>query len=60
MVSDLNKKYPNLQVDYASVGSGAGVEQFMKGTVDFGASDVAMKDEEIQRYPAGWGLSYCL
>jgi phosphate transport system substrate-binding protein len=38
--TDINKKYPNLQVNYQSVGSGAGVEQFIKGTVDFGASDV--------------------
>jgi phosphate transport system substrate-binding protein len=54
--TDLNKKYPNLQVDYASVGSGAGVEQFIKGTVDFGASDVAMKDEEIKKVPAEKGV----
>jgi phosphate transport system substrate-binding protein len=51
--TDLNKKYPNLQVNYQSVGSGAGVEQFTKGTVDFGASDVAMKDEEIQKVQNG-------
>jgi phosphate transport system substrate-binding protein len=44
---DLNGKYPNLQVNYQSVGSGAGVEQFTAGTVDFGASDTAMKDEEV-------------
>jgi phosphate transport system substrate-binding protein len=49
----LNKKYSNLQVNYQSVGSGAGVEQFTKGTVDFGASDVAMKDEEIQKVQRG-------
>jgi phosphate transport system substrate-binding protein len=46
---DLNGKYPNLQVNYQGVGSGAGVEQFTAGTVDFGASDVAMKDEEIAK-----------
>ncbi len=51
--NDLNKKYPNLQVNYQSVGSGAGVEQFIKGTVDFGASDVAMKDEEIKKVDRG-------
>lgn len=51
--TDLNKKYSNLQVNYQSVGSGAGVEQFLKGTVDFGASDVAMKDEEIQKVQNG-------
>jgi len=54
--TDLNKKYPNLQVNYQSVGSGAGVEQFIKGTVDFGASDVAMKDEEIKKVPADKGV----
>jgi phosphate transport system substrate-binding protein len=54
--TDLNKKYSNLQVDYASVGSGAGVEQFIKGTVDFGASDVAMKDEEIKKVAPDKGV----
>jgi phosphate transport system substrate-binding protein len=54
--SDLNKKYPNLQVNYESVGSGAGVEQFIKGTVDFGASDVAMKDEEIKKVAPDKGV----
>ncbi|HEY9851246.1 MAG TPA: phosphate ABC transporter substrate-binding protein PstS [Leptolyngbyaceae cyanobacterium] len=50
---DLNKKYPKLQVSYQSIGSGAGVEQFVAGTVDFGASDVAMKDEEIAKVQRG-------
>jgi len=54
--TDLNKKYPNLQVDYASVGSGAGVQQFIKGTVDFGASDVAMTPEEIKQVPQDRGV----
>jgi phosphate transport system substrate-binding protein len=51
--SDLNKQSPKLQINYQSVGSGAGIEQFTKGTVDFGASDVAMKDEEIQKVQKG-------
>ncbi|HEY9875606.1 MAG TPA: phosphate ABC transporter substrate-binding protein PstS [Candidatus Obscuribacterales bacterium] len=51
--SEYNKKNPNVQVSYQSVGSGAGVEQFTKGTVDFGASDVAMKDEEIAKVTKG-------
>jgi phosphate transport system substrate-binding protein len=54
--AELSKKYPNLQVNYQSVGSGAGVEQFIKGTVDFGASDVAMKDEEIAKVPQDRGV----
>jgi phosphate transport system substrate-binding protein len=49
----LNQKVPKLQVNYQSVGSGAGVEQFTKGTVDFGASDTAMKDEEIAKVSKG-------
>ena len=47
--SEYNKQNPNVQVTYQSVGSGAGVEQFIQQTVDFGASDVAMKDEEIEK-----------
>lgn len=42
-----------VQVDYQSVGSGAGVEQFTQQTVDFGASDVAMTDEEIAKIDRG-------
>ncbi|MGH8001210.1 MAG: phosphate ABC transporter substrate-binding protein PstS [Brasilonema sp.] len=49
----LNQKYPNLQVNYQPVGSGAGIEQFTKGLVDFGASDVAMTDEEIKKVQNG-------
>ncbi|KAB8316282.1 phosphate ABC transporter substrate-binding protein PstS [Tolypothrix campylonemoides VB511288] len=49
----LSQRYPNLQVNYQPVGSGAGIEQFTKGLVDFGASDVAMTDEEIQKVQNG-------
>ncbi len=49
----LNRAVPQLQVNYQSVGSGAGVEQFTQGTVDFGASDVAMTDEEIGQIERG-------
>jgi len=35
-------------VNYQPVGSGGGIAQFTAGTVDFGASDAAMKDEEIK------------
>lgn len=49
----LNKKYPNLQINYNPNGSGAGIENFTKGLVDFGASDVAMTDQEIQKVPQG-------
>jgi phosphate transport system substrate-binding protein len=51
--SEYNKQNPNVQVAYQSVGSGAGVEQFTQGTVDFGASDVAMTDEQIAKVNRG-------
>ena len=51
--SEYNKQNPNVRVSYQSVGSGAGVEQFTKGTVDFGASDTAMKKEEIAKVQQG-------
>ncbi|MEA5442395.1 phosphate ABC transporter substrate-binding protein PstS [Cyanobium gracile] len=41
------------QVNYQSVGSGAGVRQFIAGTVDFGASDVPMKADEIAQVSRG-------
>ncbi|MFZ4639139.1 MAG: phosphate ABC transporter substrate-binding protein PstS [Nodosilinea sp.] len=50
---ELNKAVPDLQVNYQSVGSGAGVEQFTAETVDFGASDTNMKDEEIAKVKRG-------
>jgi phosphate transport system substrate-binding protein len=41
---ELNK---GVKVNYQGIGSGAGIQQFTKQTVDFGASDAFMKAEEI-------------
>ena len=51
--SEYNKRNPNVQISYQSVGSGAGIQQFTGGTVDFGASDVAMTDQEIAKVSKG-------
>jgi phosphate transport system substrate-binding protein len=40
-----------VRVNYASVGSGAGIRQITQGTVDFGASDAPMTDAELARKP---------
>ena len=53
---DFNKINPKVQINYQSTGSGAGVEQFTKGTVDFGASDTGMTDDEIAKVPADKGV----
>ncbi|HZK73551.1 MAG TPA: phosphate ABC transporter substrate-binding protein PstS [Clostridia bacterium] len=41
------QKYPQVTINYQSVGSGAGIQQFIKQTVDFGASDVPMAATDI-------------
>jgi phosphate transport system substrate-binding protein len=40
-------KHP-VTISYRAVGSGGGIQQFSKGLVDFGASDVPMNDAELQ------------
>jgi len=45
--------HPAVEVDYQSVGSGAGVKNFTAGVVDFGASDAAMSDAEIAKVAKG-------
>jgi phosphate transport system substrate-binding protein len=39
-------------INYQSVGSGAGVAQFIANTVDYGATDVALKDDEVTQAQA--------
>jgi phosphate transport system substrate-binding protein len=40
-------QHPSAQINYQPVGSGAGIRQLAAGTVDFGASDVPMTDEQL-------------
>jgi phosphate transport system substrate-binding protein len=42
------KAHPSVQINYQSVGSGAGIQQLTKGTVDFGATDAPMSDQQIK------------
>src|SRR5271154_724447 len=39
--------HPNVQINYQSIGSGGGIRQLQAGTVDFGASDGPMSDEQL-------------
>ncbi len=52
---DYAAKCSGAQVNYQSVGSGAGIEQFGSGTVDFAGSDVVMKDTEQSKADATCG-----
>ncbi|NJK57201.1 MAG: phosphate ABC transporter substrate-binding protein PstS [Pleurocapsa sp. SU_5_0] len=53
--SEYNKQNPGVEISYQSVGSGAGVEQYLQGTVDFGASDKPLSDEERATFEATYG-----
>ena len=47
---EYHKKNPNLAINYQSIGSGGGIKQVTEGTVDFGASDGPMNDEQLKAY----------
>src|SRR5262249_32779629 len=47
---DYSKKNAAVQINYQSVGSGAGIKQVTEGTVDFGASDGPMNEEQLKAY----------
>ena len=40
--------HPDVQINYQPIGSGGGIRQLTEGTVDFGASDMPMTDEQIK------------
>jgi phosphate transport system substrate-binding protein len=42
-----------MQINYQGVGSGQGIQSMIDGTCDFGASDVAMKPEEMEKIAGG-------
>lgn len=46
--SEYNKKYPHVEINYQSIGSGGGIKQLQKRTIDFAASDVPMSEKELQ------------
>ncbi|WP_417499082.1 phosphate ABC transporter substrate-binding protein PstS [Methylophaga sp.] len=50
---DYSKQTDGVRVDYQSKGSGAGIRDFINETVDFAASDAAMKDSEIEQVKKG-------
>src|SRR6202040_2734347 len=43
-----HQKDPNVQINYQSIGSGGGIRQVIAGTVDFGASDGPMTDDQLK------------
>jgi phosphate transport system substrate-binding protein len=46
--SEYHKVHSDVQINYQSIGSGGGIRQLTEGTVDFGASDMPMTDEQLK------------
>jgi phosphate transport system substrate-binding protein len=47
--SEYHRLHPELQFNYQSIGSGGGIKQITEGTVDFGASDAPMTEDELSK-----------
>src|SRR6202795_1009679 len=45
--NEYHNAHPDIQFNYQSIGSGGGIRQVLAGTVDFGASDGPMSDEQL-------------
>jgi phosphate transport system substrate-binding protein len=45
--NEYRKLHPDVQINYQSIGSGGGIRQVTEGTVDFGATDGPMNDEQL-------------
>lgn len=50
-LSEYGKLSPSVRLDYQSIGSGGGIKQIQEQTVDFGASDSPMKDDDLKKAP---------
>ncbi len=49
--SEYHNQHKDIQINYQSIGSGGGIRQLQSGTVDFGASDGPMNDEQLAKTP---------
>lgn len=52
---EYHKKFPTLQFNYQSIGSGGGIQQVTQGTVDFGATDGPMNDMQLKDFESKHG-----
>jgi phosphate transport system substrate-binding protein len=46
--SEYTRLHPDVHINYQSIGSGGGIAQVQKGTVDFGASDAPLTDDQLK------------
>jgi phosphate transport system substrate-binding protein len=48
--NEYHKMHPDTEINYQSIGSGGGIKQVTEGTVDFGATDGPMNDQQIAEF----------
>jgi len=48
---EYRKVNPQVAINYQSIGSGGGIRQLLKGTLDFGGTDVPVSPEELKKFP---------
>ena len=46
---EYHRDHSEIEINYQSIGSGGGIRQLLSGTVDFGASDGPMSDEQLHQ-----------
>jgi phosphate transport system substrate-binding protein len=51
--SEYHNAHSDVQFNYQPIGSGGGIRQVIAGTVDFGASDGPMSDEQLAQFKSG-------
>src|SRR3990167_6936399 len=53
---DVYRQKTGIQFNYQSIGSGGGIKQVIEGTVDFGASDGPMSDDQLKEAKTKQGV----
>lgn len=53
--SEFKKTHPNAQINYTATGSSSGIKAITDGTVDFGASDAILSDQQLKDYSNAHG-----
>jgi phosphate transport system substrate-binding protein len=59
-IDEFTKSRGDLKINYQSIGSGGGIRQMTERTVDFGATDAPMSDEQLSKAPGIIHIPTCL
>ena len=59
-IAEFQKANPKVKINYQSIGSGGGIRQITERTVDFGATDAPMTDEQLEKAAGILHIPTCL